>query len=111
MKQVTKKTLGVAALGAAFAAAGGGVAAAGTGETVGAVTGTAAGAVESLPAENLAANLPEGTAETLGETQDVVRPAGTMTASVSDEVLSDGKSSGGQMLGGLPAGLGLPTLG
>ncbi|NLU66747.1 ATP-binding protein [Streptomyces sp. HNM0574] len=103
MKQVTKKTLGVAALSAAFAAAGGGVASANTAQTLDGATSTAAGAVESVPAESLAANLPEGTAETLGESQDVVRPAGKMLTSVAEEALSKGANQGG-LLGGLPVG-------
>lgn len=102
MKQVTKKTLSVAALGAAFAAAGSGVAAAGTAETVTGVTGTVAGTVESIPMERAAQYAPAGTAETLGETQDVVRPAGQMAGSVSEELAGAGRHGAGQLLGGLP---------
>ncbi|MEU7045321.1 hypothetical protein [Streptomyces varsoviensis] len=100
MKQGTIKTLGVAALGAAFAAtAAGTAAAAGPVETV---APTVADAVDSLPVSTVGKLAPGGEALATGQTafSTVTRTA----APVADQALNTVTSAGAQeLLGGLPA--------
>ncbi|MGW8381007.1 ATP-binding protein [Streptomyces sp. ODS28] len=112
MKQGTKKSLGVAALGAAFVAAGTGVASADTAETVGTLADTTAGAVEGAPVESLAEGLPTGSPELAGEAQDLTAGAARDLPDTTDRLLDEKDSAlGGEqqkpgpakkLLGGLP---------
>lgn len=112
MKQGTKKSLGVAALGAAFVAAGSGVASADTQEAVAPVAHTAADAVQDAPVEDLAQNLPAGSPELAGEAQDLTADVANKLPETSEKVLPKEKDSdapseqlagpGKQLLGGLP---------
>ncbi|CAM5239473.1 hypothetical protein SALBM311S_02336 [Streptomyces alboniger] len=104
MKQSAVKTLGVAALGAAFAvtAAGAATAAPAVPDAAQALNGVS----RTLPAENVTKSLP-GAGEALGQAQSAL-PA---TQPVAEKALADGpadKITG--LLGGLTAGKGLPGL-
>src|SRR5215203_2650812 len=115
MKQGTKKSLGVAALGAAFVAAGAGVASASdTAQTVRALADTTAGTVEDAPVEDLAEHLPTGSPELAGEAQDITAGATRELPDTTDRLLSEQDNALGsaeqqkqngpakQLLGGLP---------
>ncbi|MEV0281640.1 ATP-binding protein [Streptomyces sp. NPDC050610] len=101
MKQGTIKTLGVAALGAAFAAtAAGTAAAAGPVETV---APTVAGAVQALPAETLGQFVPGG-AQALPAAQGAVGTISTTVPPVADQALETTADRGAaELAGGLPA--------
>ncbi|MBD0839342.1 MULTISPECIES: ATP-binding protein [unclassified Streptomyces] len=110
MKQSAAKTLGVAALGAAFAAAGAGAANAApavpdAGSALDTVTRT-------LPAENVSKSLP-GAGEALAQGQSAVGASLAATQPVAEKVLADGPTKPvAGLLGGLPVGqTGLPTQG
>ena len=112
MKQGTKKSLGVAALGAAFVAAGAGVASADTQDAIGPVADTASDAVQDAPVEDLAQNLPAGSPELAGEAQDLTAGVTGELPETTEKVLPKEKDSnaaseqlagqGKQLLGGLP---------
>lgn len=123
MKQSAAKTLGVAALGAAFAAAGAGTASASSGglSNAAAVAGDVTGA---LPVERATMNLPAGSGSSLVTGQKALAEGLTSTKAWYDahpEVKEPNVAEG--LLGGLPvtqgaqeatkaAGLpvGLPTM-
>ncbi|MBD0745423.1 ATP-binding protein [Streptomyces sp. CBMA152] len=102
MKQSAVKTLGAAAVGVAFAAA-----AAGTASAAPAVAGVPdlpalSGLTKSLPLENVTNKLTPGAPQSLAAGQNALaKGASTLPTSGADPV------SG--LLGGLPAGGGLPT--
>ncbi|MDL2077250.1 ATP-binding protein [Streptomyces sp. GXMU-J15] len=106
MKQSAAKTLGVAALGAAFAAAGAGAANAApavpdTGAALDTVTRT-------LPAENVSKALP-GAGEALAQGQSAVGAGVAAAQPVAQKVLADGPTApAAALLGGLPVGKVLP---
>ncbi|MBB6418805.1 ATP-binding protein [Streptomyces sp. AK010] len=112
MKQSAAKSLGVAVLGAAFAAAGVGVANAApalpdTAQTLEAVPA-------ALPAEQLSQTLP-GSGEALGQGQTAAGAGLAAAQPVADQILANGPTGPAAKLGGLPVqGLpvqGLPTHG
>ncbi|MFB6843522.1 ATP-binding protein [Streptomyces sp. NPDC056373] len=109
MKQSAAKTLGVAALGAAFAAAGAGAANAATNlpdpaQTLEAVTVAA-------PAEQLSRTLPAGAGEALGQGQSLAGTGLAAAQPVAGQVLAQGPTGpAAKLLGGLPA-KGLPVNG
>ncbi|WP_406455430.1 ATP-binding protein [Streptomyces sp. NBC_01622] len=110
MKQSAAKTLGVAALGAAFAAVGAGAASAApavpdTTQVLGAVTHT-------LPAENVTKALP-GAGEALSQAQPALAGGLSAVQPAAEKVLSDGPTAPvARLLGGLPLSrTGLPTHG
>ncbi|NEB79032.1 ATP-binding protein [Streptomyces sp. SID14478] len=117
MKQSAAKTLGVAALGVAFAAAGAGAANAAPGVP------DAAGAVGSvtsmLPVEQAAKTLPAGAPESLAAGQNALgstlhtAPAALPGGNGGDPVsgLLGGLPTKGLPTQGLPVGGGLPALG
>ncbi|MFY1677098.1 MULTISPECIES: ATP-binding protein [unclassified Streptomyces] len=115
MKQSAAKTLGVAALGAAFAATGAGAAQAAP-ATPDAV-GTLEGVARTLPAENVSQALP-GAGHALTEGQNVagrgLEAAQPVAQQLVAEQLANGPTEpltgllGGLPLQGLPTG-GLPT--
>lgn len=134
MKQVAKKTLGVAAMGAAVVVAGASAASAaptdtlgGTpgGQALGPVTKTAGQTLGALPLEEATQGLPGGLSQPVGVAQEALSGALTgtpldATETVADnahksagkgEGSSDAKSSapGGGMIGGLPLGQALPV--
>ncbi|MGY1437625.1 hypothetical protein [Streptomyces reniochalinae] len=127
MKQVAKKTLGVAALGAAAVVAGAGSASAAptdmlggapAGQALGPVTETAGKTVGGLPLEEATQGLPGGLSQPVGVAQQALSGALTGTPLDATETVADnarkstgGKSSapGGGMLGGLPLGKALPV--
>lgn len=107
MKQSAARTLGVAALGAAFAAAGAGVASAAPAlpDAPGLDTAT-----QTLPAGNVAGMLP-GAGEALGQGQNALGKVAAVGMPIAQQALTEGPTkpvSG--LLGGLPLG-GLPTHG
>ncbi|MFJ7339126.1 ATP-binding protein [Streptomyces sp. NPDC101110] len=105
MKQSAAKSLGVVALGAAFAASGAGAANAAvpdTAQTVDTVT-------TALPAEQLSQKLP-GSGEALGQGQELAG-AGHAAQPAAEQILANGPTGpDAQLLGGLPV-QGLPTQG
>lgn len=109
MKQSAAKTLGVAALGAAFAAAGAGAANAApavpdAGQALDGVTRT-------LPAENITHALP-GAAEALTQGKSAAGSSLTAAQPAAQQVLSEGPTAPlAGLLGGLPVGNLLPTKG
>ncbi|NSC23537.1 hypothetical protein FM076_21230 [Streptomyces albus subsp. chlorinus] len=126
MKQVAKKTVGVAALGAAVVMAGAGAASAAPtdalgasgGQALGPVTETAGQTLGNLPLKQAAQVLPGGLSEPVGVAQEALTGALTGTPLDVAEPVADsarkstaGKSSapGGGMLGGLPLGKALPV--
>ncbi|MFE1249942.1 ATP-binding protein [Streptomyces sp. NPDC058735] len=108
MKQSAAKSLGVAALGAAFAAAGTGAADAApalpdTARTLETVTA-------ALPAEQLSPTLP-GSGEALAQGQTAAGAGLTTAQPVAEQLLAEGPTGpAAQLLGGLPL-QGLPTHG
>ncbi|MBV2355939.1 ATP-binding protein [Streptomyces sp. J2-1] len=108
MKQSAGKTLGVAALGAAFAAVGAG--AANAAPAVPDATHALDTVTRTLPAENLAHALP-GTGEALTQGQGAVGAGMAAAQPAVQKVLADGPTAPvGGLLGGLPL-KGLPTHG
>ncbi|MDH6624918.1 hypothetical protein M2271_002722 [Streptomyces sp. LBL] len=105
MKQSAAKTLGVAALGVAFAATAAGAANAAPAvpdatQALGAVT-------KALPPQNVAKALPDA-----GEALGQARPALAAVQPVAGKAPVDGPAGAVTgLLGGLPAGKGLPTQG
>ncbi|MEG8276876.1 ATP-binding protein [Streptomyces sp. AHA2] len=108
MKQSAAKSLGVAALGAAFAATGAGAAHAASSlpDTAKALkTVTAA-----LPAEQLSQTVP-GSAEALGQGQTAAGAGLAAAQPVAEQLLAEGPTGpAAKLLGGLPV-QGLPTHG
>ena len=107
MKQSAAKTLGVAALGAAFAAAGAGVASAAPAvpDVAGLDTVT-----QALPLDNVAKTLP-GAGEALGQGQNALGGAVAATRPVAERALASGPTAPvSGLLGGMPV-QGLPTHG
>lgn len=100
MKQGTKKSLGVAALGAAFVAAGAGVASADSAETVRGAADTTAGAVEQAPLEDVAKGLPATSPELVGEAQDIGVGATRQLPDTTDRLLTEDEDK--NALGGSP---------
>ncbi|MFF9807311.1 ATP-binding protein [Streptomyces coeruleorubidus] len=107
MKQSAATTLGVAALGAAFVAAGAGAANAAvpglpdTAQTQETVT-------RALPAEQLSQTLP-GSGEALGQGQTATGTGLAAAQPVAEQLLAAGPAgSAAELLGGLPV-QGLPT--
>jgi hypothetical protein len=114
MKQATVKTLGAAALGAAFAAAG-----AGTASAVGldSVQATAGDLVRTLPVEDTADKLPGDSGEVVTTGAKVLAGDDATLPLASDTLSHTAQTSGGNsavpgdpssLLGGLPVG-GLPV--
>ncbi|MFJ4782973.1 ATP-binding protein [Streptomyces sp. NPDC001002] len=110
MKQSAAKTLGVAALGAAFAATGAGAANAApavpdASQALGTLT-------QTLPAENVAKALP-GAGEALSQAQPALASGLSAVQPAAQKVLADGPTAPvAGLLGGLPVGqTGLPTHG
>ncbi|MEV6960069.1 ATP-binding protein [Streptomyces sp. NPDC051207] len=109
MKQSAAKTLGVAALGAAFAAAGMGAANAApavpdAGQALGTVTKT-------LPAQDLAQPAP-GVGETLAQGQGAVGTGLAAARPVVEQILTGGPTEPvAGLFGGLPVGQALPGQG
>lgn len=108
MKQSAAKTLGVAVLGAAFAAAGAGAAtAAPAAPNAGAALDTV---TQSLPAEDVSRVTP-GADRALQTGQDVAGTGLTTARPVAEQLTSEGPQERvGGLLGGLPT-KGLPTQG
>lgn len=111
MKQAVKKSLGVAALGAAVVAAGAGVASAAPTDALGPVGDTATGAVGSLPVEDATKTLPGGLGQPLEAAQQALSgdltPEGQQGKAEQMASGHEGESaSGGGMLGGIPLGKG-----
>ncbi|KOV91698.1 ATP-binding protein [Streptomyces sp. NRRL B-1140] len=109
MKQSAAKTLGVAALGAAFAAAGAGAADAAPAlpdpaRTLETVTAAA-------PAEQLSPALPGGAGEVLGQGQTLAGTGLAAAQPVAGQLLAQGPAGpAAKLLGGLPT-KGLPVNG
>ncbi|MGX1672106.1 ATP-binding protein [Streptomyces sp. NPDC055400] len=98
MKQSAVKTLGVAALGAAFAAAGAGAASAApalpdAGSALDTVTST-------LPAGQVAQVLPAGSTESLAQGQKAI--GGGLNTAAEKVLPTDGSSPVSGLIGGLP---------
>ncbi|WP_225837112.1 ATP-binding protein [Streptomyces sp. NK08204] len=109
MKQSAAKTLGVAALGAAFAAVGAG--AANAAPAVPDAPQALEGVTRTLPAENVGKALP-GAGEALAQGRGSIGSGTTTAQPVSGKVLADGPTAPvAGLLGGLPAGKGLPAHG
>ncbi|MFI0979830.1 ATP-binding protein [Streptomyces sp. NPDC021093] len=99
MKQSAAKTLGAAALGAAFvAAAAGSASAAPAAPDAAAALGTVAGA---LPVDQVAGQLPAGVPEALQAGSDALNKGAATAPKPGDPV--------GSLVGGLPVGSALPT--
>jgi hypothetical protein len=97
MKQVTKKTLGVTALGAAITVAGAGAASANTGDALEGAGVAASRVVNSLPVEEAAGSLPAAASGTLDSVQQAPNLLGHPHP-------GKGQGKGGPLLGGLPLG-------
>ncbi|MFJ9907159.1 ATP-binding protein [Streptomyces sp. NPDC101152] len=110
MKQSAAKTLGVAALGAAFAAVGAG--AANAAPAVPDASGALDTVTKTLPAENLAKALP-GAGEAMTQAQPTLASGLAAVQPAAQRVLADGPTAPvAGLLGGLPVGrTGLPTHG
>ncbi|MFH8804352.1 ATP-binding protein [Streptomyces sp. NPDC017936] len=109
MKQSAAKTLGVAALGAAFAAAGAG--AANAAPAVPDATQVLGGVARTLPAENVTQELP-GAGEALAQARPAVGTALAAAQPATEQALAEGPTKPvAGLLGGLPVGQGLPTHG
>jgi hypothetical protein len=115
MKQSAAKTLGVAALGAAFAAAGAGVASAAPAPAVPDVAGLG-NVTQALPTGNVTQALPTGNVtqalpgagEALGQGQNALGAAVAAAQPTAERVVADGPAAPvAGLLGGLPA-KGLP---
>ncbi|WP_406725855.1 ATP-binding protein [Streptomyces sp. GD-15H] len=111
MKQSAAKTLGVAVLGAAFAAAGAGAATAVPAAPAVPNAGAALDTVtQSLPAEGVSRVAP-GADRALQTGQDVAGTGMTTTRPVAEQLTSEGpQERAAALLGGLPTE-GLPTQG
>jgi hypothetical protein len=108
MKQSAAKTLGVAALGAAFAAVGAG--AANAAPAVPDATQALDTVTKTLPAENVSKALP-GAGETLAQGQSALGTGLTAAQPAAEQLLADGPAKPiAGLLGGLPL-KGLPTHG
>ncbi|MEU0673105.1 ATP-binding protein [Streptomyces sp. NPDC006172] len=108
MKQSAAKTLGVAALGAAFAAVGAG--AANAAPAVPDATQALDGVTRTLPAENVAQTLP-GADGVLEQAQPSLGAGLTAVQPVAENLLAQGPTAPvAGLLGGLPV-QGLPTHG
>ncbi|MGW0969450.1 ATP-binding protein [Streptomyces sp. NPDC002516] len=108
MKQSAAKTLGVAALGAAFAAVGAGVANAAP--AVPDASSALDTVTRTLPAENVAAMLP-GAGQTLAQSQSALGSGVAAAKPAATRLLADGPAAPvAGLLGGLPL-QGLPTHG
>lgn len=108
MKQSAAKTLGVAALGVAFAAAGAG--AANAAPAVPDAAQTLDGITKTLPAENVAQALP-GADVALEQAQPTLSAGLTAVQPVAEKLLAEGPTApAAGLLGGLPL-QGLPTHG
>ncbi|QIJ64379.1 ATP-binding protein [Streptomyces sp. JB150] len=109
MKQSAAKTLGVAALGVAFAAAGAG--AANAAPSLADTTGTVPDTVNrTLPAENLDRTVP-GASEALAQGQTTLEAGLRAAQPAAEQVLAEGPTGPfAHLLGGLPV-QGLPTPG
>ncbi|MFJ1973366.1 ATP-binding protein [Streptomyces sp. NPDC087903] len=109
MKQSAAKTLGVAALGAAFAAAGAGAAnAAPAGPDA---TQALDGITQTLPAENITNTLP-GAGEALSQGRNAIGVSLAAAQPAAQELLAGSPTAPvAGLLGGLPIGQGLPTHG
>ncbi|WP_320780383.1 ATP-binding protein [Streptomyces sp. CRN 30] len=112
MKQSAAKTLGVAALGAAFAAAGTGAAEAAPG--VPDLASTVDGVVRTLPAETVGQVAP-GAGNALDAGQRATHTGLTTAQPIAEQVVADQVAKGptgplAGLLGGLPL-KGLPTSG
>ncbi|MBK3636550.1 ATP-binding protein [Streptomyces sp. MBT97] len=108
MKQSAAKTLGVAALGAAFAAVGAG--AANAAPVVPDTAQALDGITKTLPAENVAKALP-GAGEALAQAQPALGAGLTAVQPVAGKLLAGGPTAPvAGLLGGLPL-KGLPTHG
>ncbi|MFJ3665996.1 ATP-binding protein [Streptomyces sp. NPDC090106] len=106
MKQSAVKTLGVAALGAAFAAVGAG--AANAAPAVPDATQALDTVTKTLPAENVAKALP-GAGEALAQAQPAVTTSLAAAQPAVQQVLADGPTKPvAGLLGGLPVGEALP---
>ncbi|MGW7054122.1 ATP-binding protein [Streptomyces sp. NPDC054887] len=123
MKQSAAKTLGAAALGAAFAAAAAGSAsAAPAAPAVPDLTGALSSATTTLPLQDVVGKLPGGAPEALnGGVSALTGSASTLPATTTD-ALSKAQTPAGKdgarsadplkgLLGGLPAGGALPGIG
>ncbi|MFJ8462799.1 ATP-binding protein [Streptomyces swartbergensis] len=101
MKQSAAKSLGVAALGAAFAATGAGAA-----NAAPAVPDTAQAletVTQALPAEQLSQTLPAGSAEAVGQGQTLAGTGLTAAQPVAGQLLAQGPTGpAASLLGGLP---------
>ncbi|MEV1024419.1 ATP-binding protein [Streptomyces sp. NPDC050264] len=112
MKQSAAKTLGVAALGVAFAAAGAGAASAAAPnlpDAAGALNSVTAG----LPLEQASSVLPAGGPEAVSAAQNALGSGLTAAQPVVEKV-AQGATEGDPvtgLLGGLPAAKSLPTQG
>ncbi|MFJ8820287.1 ATP-binding protein [Streptomyces sp. NPDC102467] len=110
MKQSAAKTLGVAALGVAFAAAGAGAAnAVALPDTAGALNSVTSG----LPLEQASSVLPAGGPEAVSAAQSALGSGLTAAQPVVEKV-AQGATEGDPvtgLLGGLPATKSLPTQG
>ncbi|WP_055493323.1 hypothetical protein [Streptomyces sp. TP-A0356] len=108
MKQSAAKTLGVAALGAAFAAAGAGVASAAPAVPDGAGLDTV---TQALPTGDVTKVLPPGTGDVLGQGQNALGGAVAATRPVAERAVTGGPAApAAGLLGGLPV-KGLPAHG
>lgn len=108
MKQSAAKTLGVAALGAAFAAVGAG--AANAAPAVPDATQALDGVTRTLPAENVTKALPGG-GDALSQAQPALAAGLTAVQPVAEQLLAGGPTAPvAGLLGGLPL-QGLPTHG
>ncbi|MCD7438749.1 ATP-binding protein [Streptomyces lincolnensis] len=106
MKQSAAKTLGVAALGAAFAAAGAG--AANAAPAVPDPTQALDGVTRTLPTENLTKTLP-GAGEALSQAQPALGTGLAAAQPAVEKVLAEGPTAPvAGLLGGLPVGGALP---
>ncbi|MDQ0908063.1 hypothetical protein QFZ22_004048 [Streptomyces canus] len=102
MKQSAAKTLGVAALGAAFAATGAG--AANAAPAVPDATQALGSVSEGLPTENVTKALPGG-GESLAQAQPTLGAGLATVQPAVEKVLADGRATPvAGLLGGLPAG-------
>ncbi|MEW1924726.1 ATP-binding protein [Streptomyces sp. NPDC088360] len=120
MKQSAAKTLGVAALGAAFAAAGAG--AANAAPALPDASGLLGSAASALPTNQVAENLPAGGPEAvaagqsaLGSTLEASAPTVAALGEGVKDASDRGKPAAGDpvsgLLGGLPLAGALPTQG
>ncbi|MER8008300.1 MULTISPECIES: ATP-binding protein [unclassified Streptomyces] len=109
MKQSAVRTLGVAVLGAAFAAAGSGAATAAPGLPN--ATGALDNVTKTLPAENLSHAVP-GAGDTAAHSKDAVGAGLAAVQPGAARILGHGPTKPvAGLLGGLPVAQGLPTHG